>query len=141
MDSSTFTLISFLNTTKYPPSLQFILMTIGPALIFLALVEYIRPRATNPLVVFGKVPFFFYIVHIYLIHALAMGTLAILGLDWHEYILSAPRFQSGRLDTFGFGLEAVYVIWAIVVMLLYPLCRWYQKVRENNPGKWWLSYL
>jgi uncharacterized membrane protein len=141
LDSSTFTLISFLNTTKYPPSLQFLLMTMGPALIFLALIEYARPRATNPLVVFGKVPFFFYIVHIYLIHALAMAALAFTGWDWREYILSATRFQSGRLIDFGFGLGTVYVIWAIVVVMLYPLCRWYQQVRENNPGKWWLSYL
>jgi uncharacterized membrane protein len=141
LDTTTFTLISFLNTTKYPPSLQFLLMTMGPSLIFLALIEYVRPRATNPFVVFGKVPFFFYIVHIYLIHALAMATLAFTGWDWRDYILSAPRFQSGRLDSFGFGLEAVYAIWGIVVVMLYPVCRWYQKVRENNPGKWWLSYL
>lgn len=141
LDSATFTLISFLNTTKYPPSLQFMLMTMGPALVFLALIEYIRPQAANPLVVFGRVPFFFYIVHIYLIHALAMATLAFTGWDWREYILSAPRFQSGRLMDFGFGLEAVYIIWGIAVVMLYPLCRWYQKVRQNNPGKWWLSYL
>lgn len=141
LDSSTFTLVSFLNTTKYPPSLHFLLMTMGPALICLALIEYARPRATNALVVFGRVPFFFYIAHIYLIHALATVTLAFTGWDWREYILSAPRFQSGRLSDFGFGLEAVYAIWGIVVVMLYPLCRWYQKVRQNNPGKWWLSYL
>ena len=141
LDSSTFTLISFLNTTKYPPSLQFLLMTMGLALIFLALIEYARPRETNPLVVFGKVPFFFYVVHIYLIHALAVLALAFTGWEWREYILSAPRFQSGRLSDFGFALEAVYVIWLIVVIMLYPLCRWYQKVRQNNPEKWWLRYL
>lgn len=141
LDSSAFTLISFLNTTKYPPSLHFLLMTMGPALIFLALIEYARPRSTNPLVVFGRVPFFFYVVHIYLIHALAMATLAFTGWEWRDYILSAPRFQSGRLSSFGFGLEAVYVIWGIVVVMLYPLCWWYQKVRQNNPEKRWLSYL
>ncbi len=141
LDTTIFTLISFLNTTKYPPSLQFMLMTMGPALVFLGLLEYVHPRPANPLVIFGKVPFFFYIVHIYLIHALAMATLAFTGWDWREYILSAPRFQSGRLDSFGFGLEAVYTLWAIVIVVLYPLCRWYQKVRQNNPGKWWLSYL
>lgn len=141
LDSSTFTLISFLNTTKYPPSLHFLLMTMGPALIFLALIEHAGPRGTNPLVVFGRVPFFFYIVHIYLIHGLAMVTLAFTGWDWRDYILSAPRFQSGRLIDFGFGLEAVYAIWGIVVVMLYPLCRWYQQVRQNHPEKRWLSYL
>jgi len=140
-DSNMFTLIAFLNTTKYPPSLQFILMTIGPALIFLALIEYARPRETNPLVTFGKVPFFFYIVHIYLIHVLAILALVFTGWDWREYILSAARFQSARLIDFGFGLEAVYIIWLVVILMLYPLCRWYQQVRENNPGRWWLSYL
>lgn len=139
--TDTFTSIAFLNTTKYPPSLQFILMTIGPALIFLALVEYARLRETNPLVTFGKVPFFFYVIHIYLIHALAMLALVFTGWDWREYILSVARFQSAHLIDFGFGLEVVYAIWVIVVLMLYPLCRWYQKVRENNPGKWWLSYL
>lgn len=140
-DSGIFTLISFLNTTKYPPSLQFILMTMGPALIFLALSEYLQPRVANPLVVFGRVPFFFYVIHIYFIHALALLALLYAGRDWREYILSAGQFLSGRLDSFGFGLEAVYIIWVLVVVLLYPLCRWYQQVRENNPGKWWLRYL
>jgi len=140
-DTAIFTLISFLNTTKYPPSLQFILMTMGPALIFLALSEYIRPRVTNPLVVFGRVPFFFYIIHIYLIHALALVALAYAGWDWREYILSAGTFLSGRLDSFGFDLLVVYIVWVLVVAMLYPLCRWYQKVRENNPTSWWLSYL
>jgi len=141
LDSAVFTWISFFNTTKYPPSLHFLLMTMGPALIFLALVEHIRPRSTNPLVVFGRVPFFFYIVHLYLIHALAMMALAVTGWDWRAYIMSAEQLQSGRLISFGFGLETVYIIWLVVVVILYPFCRWYQQVRENNPGKWWLSYL
>ena len=71
----------------------------------------------------------------------AVVALMLTGWDWHEYILSAGQFQSGRLSDFGFGLEAVYIIWAIVIVMLYPLCRGYQKVRENNPGRWWLSYL
>jgi uncharacterized membrane protein len=136
-----FTLISFLNTTKYPPSLQFMLMTVGPALIFLALIEYTNPKTNNPLVVFGRVPFFFYIIHIYLIHVLALLALIFSGRDWHEYILSATALQSGRLIDFGFGLGTVYAVWVAVVVALYPLCRWYQKVRENNRTKWWLSYL
>ena len=140
-DSAIFTWISFLNTTKYPPSLQFILMTMGPALIFLALSEIMKPRVTNPLVVFGRVPLFFYILHIYFIHALALLALSYAGRDWREYILSAGQFLSGRLDNFGFGLEVVYIVWVLVVLTLYPLCRWYQKVRENNPASWWLSYL
>jgi uncharacterized membrane protein len=140
-DFPVFTLLSFLNTTKYPPSLQFLLMTIGPALLFLSLSERWNNRITTPFVVFGKVPFFFYIVHLYLIHAQAMLALAFAGRDWHEYILSGTGIRSGVLINFGFRLEAVYVIWILVIVVLYPLCRGYQKYRENNPEKWWLGYL
>lgn len=136
-----FTVMSFLNTTKYPPSLHFLLMTMGPALIFLALTEGKRHRNTTPVVVFGKVPFFFYIIHLYLIHTLATLALVLAGRDWREYILSASALGSGGLSNFGFSLIAVYVIWIGVIVLLYPICKWYQKYKETNPGKWWLSYL
>jgi len=140
-DSLLFSAMSFLNTTKYPPSLQFLLMTIGPALLFLSATEEIKERLAKPVIVFGRVPFFFYIIHLYVIHALAMLYLVYAGRDWREYILSARGIMSGTLSNFGLGLEAVYVIWILVVLLLYPLCNWYQKYRENNPTKWWLSYL
>jgi uncharacterized membrane protein len=139
--SSIFTLMAFLNTTKYPPSLQFLLMTMGPALIFLALMEHVNMRLKNPLVVFGKVPFFFYVIHIYLIHALAMLALVYSGRDWKEYILSAQSLMSGRLSNFGFELGIVYAVWAAILLVLYPLCRWYQQVREKRPTRWWLRYL
>lgn len=140
-DTNIFTVISFLNTTKYPPSLQFLLMTLGPALIFLAISEYLHIKTTNPFVVFGRVPFFFYILHIYLIHLLATMALTFTGWDWREYILSAENFLSGSLNNFGFGLPVVYLVWALVLILLYPLCRWYQKLKESHPAWWWLGYL
>jgi uncharacterized membrane protein len=140
-DSAIYTFMSFLNTTKYPPSLQFLLMTMGPALIFLALSERPNVRENHPFLVFGKVPFFFYVLHIYLIHILAILALIYAGWDWREYILSASRIMSGRLMDFGFGLETVYITWLLVVASLYPLCRWYKQVREKNPTKWWLRYL
>ena len=136
-----FTMMSFLNTSKYPPSLHFLLMTMGPALVFLTWSEKIRNRFTNPVVIFGRVPFFFYIIHLYLIHALALLALVFSGRDWHEYILSAQGLSSGTLSNFGLSLEAVYFVWILVVMLLYPLCKWYQIYKEKNPEKWWLSYL
>jgi uncharacterized membrane protein len=140
-DSPTFGLMSFLNTTKYPPSLQFLLMTMGPALIFLSAIEAVGHRLARPVIIFGRVPLFFYIVHLYIIHALAMLLLVYQGRDWSEYILSARGIASGSLSNFGLRLEAVYIVWILIVLLLYPLCRWYQKYRENNPSKWWLSYL
>ena len=141
LDSALFSLMSFLNTTKYPPSLHFLLMTTGPALIFLAAIEAFGNRLPRPLIVFGRAPFFFYVVHLYIIHALAMLLLVIQGREWSEYILSATGIRSGSLSDFGVGLGAVYFIWIIVILLLYPLCRWYQKMREDNPARWWLSYL
>lgn len=140
-NSLTFTAMSFLNTTKYPPSLHFLLMTLGPALIFLSLIETIKHKMTRPILVFGKVPFFFYIAHLYVIHALAVLWLALSGRSWNEYILSARAITSGSLSSFGLGLEVVYLIWILVIVLLYPLCRWYQRYKNDNPSKWWLSYV
>ena len=141
LGSPLFTVMAFLNTTKYPPSLQFLLMTMGPALVFLALSESIRSRLTQPLLTFGRVPFFFYVVHLYLIHALATAWLAYSGRDWHEYILSATALFSGRLSDFGLSLPGVYLVWLVVILLLYPLCRWYQQYKEPHASQWWLSYL
>ncbi|MGZ9164916.1 MAG: DUF1624 domain-containing protein [Anaerolineales bacterium] len=140
-DSPAFSLISFLNTTKYPPSLHFLLMTMGPALIFLSAIGALRHRQAQPVIVFGRVPLFFYIIHLYVIHALAMLLLVYQGRDGSEYILSARGIASGTLSNFGLSLEAVYLTWILVIIFLYPLCKWYQKYREDNPSKWWLSYL
>lgn len=139
-NSFVFSLMSFLNTTKYPPSLHFLLMTIGPALILLSGIEPFGNRLPKPVIVFGKVPFFFYIIHLYVIHALATLLLIYEGRGWHEYILSAREIMAGTLLNFGLSLGAVYIIWISVLLLLYPICRWYQKYRENHPSKWWLSY-
>jgi len=140
-NSFVFSVLSFLNTTKYPPSLHFLLMTMGPALIFLAALEPIGSRLVKPVIVFGRVPFFFYVLHLYLIHGLAMLFLVYRGREWTDYILLATEIRSGTLSSFGLSLETVYVIWILVVVSLYPICRWYQKYRETNPSKWWLSYL
>ena len=140
-DSFAFSLMSFLNTTKYPPSLHFLLMTIGPAWVFLSAIEAFGNRLPKSVIVFGKVPFFFYIIHLYVIHALAMLLLVYEGRDWHQYILSARGIMSGTLRNFGLSLGSVYVVWILVVASLYPLCKWYQTYRENHPSKWWLSYL
>jgi len=139
--SPVFSLMSFLNTTKYPPSLHFLLMTMGPALIFLAAVENAGYRLAKPVIVFGRVPFFFYIVHLYIIHALAMLMLFYKGRDWSEYILSARGIASGSLSNFGLRLEAVYLVWMLVILLLYPICIGYQRYKDGNSSKWWLSYL
>jgi hypothetical protein len=113
----------------------------GPALVFLAAVEPVGNRFARPVIVFGRVPFFFYVIHLYVIHALAMLLLVVQGRAWQEYILSARGITSGTLSSFGLGLGAVYAIWIVIVILLYPVCKWYQTYRERHPSKWWLSYL
>ena len=140
-DSFVFSLMSFLNTTKYPPSLHFLLMTIGPALIFLSTIESFENRLPQPVIVFGRVPFFFYIIHLYVIHALAILLLIYEGRDWHQYVLSAREIMSGILRDFGLNLGAVYIIWILIIISLYPLCKKYQTYRETHPAQWWLRYL
>ena len=139
--SPMFTLLSFLNATKYPPSLHFLLMTIGPALILLAAIEPVAGRLPKPVIVFGRVPFFFYVLHLYLIHGLAMLLLVNQGGERSRYILSVRELMSDRSSDFRSGLGFVYGIWVLVVLVLYPLCKWYQRYREANPARWWLSYL
>jgi len=140
-----FTALSFLNCTKYPGSLDFLLMTLGPALLVLTWFDRLRFKAANPLVVFGRVPMFYFILHFYLIHAFAVLA------AWIRYGSSAARFVFNPLPSmggpqslfpanFGYSLWAVYGVWLLVVVLLYPVCRWFANVKATRRD-WWLSYL
>ncbi|SDS71783.1 Uncharacterized membrane protein [Formosa sp. Hel1_31_208] len=135
------TLISFLNTTKYPPSLLYTLMTLGPAMLFLYIIESVKNWFTNILVVIGRVPFFYYIIHLYVIHLFGLIGLTLLGENWKELVLTPQRFMSKYLATKGYDLWVTYLIWFITIVLLYPLCKMYMKYKANNKDKWWLSYL
>jgi uncharacterized membrane protein len=137
----TFSLISFFNTTKYPPSLLFLLMTMGPSLIFLYMTEELQNKVTQAVVVLGRVPLFFYVIHIYLIHILAILGLMIAGRAWTEYILTARVFFNATLADYGYGLPVVYLIWILVTVALFPLCKRYMDYKANNRARWWLSYL
>ena len=122
------TILSFLNCEKYPPSLLYLMMTLGPALMLLASFEHQRGGFASLLAAFGRVPFFYYVVHIYLIHALAVATaFAMTGV-----LTNTPEIN--------FNLAGVYFVWLIVLMLLYPICRWFAQLKENGTG-WWWSYL
>jgi uncharacterized membrane protein len=128
--------MSFLNLTKYPPSLLYLLMTIGPALVALAAFRRARGPLAGVFVTFGRVPFLFYVAHLYLIHALAVAAGMAQG-----YPASAMREVFLRLpDGYGFGLPAVYAVWIGVVALLYPVCRRYAELKARSRA-WWLSYL
>jgi uncharacterized membrane protein len=139
--SGFYTFLSFIRTTKYPPSLLYLLMTIGPALLFLAYTERAQGRVTNIISVYGRVPFFYYILHIYIIHLIAMFAAEFSTHDWTDMIVSFWVNFDPQLRGYGFDLWLTYVIWIVVVVGLYPLCRWYDKYKTNNRHKKWLSYL
>jgi uncharacterized membrane protein len=121
-------LLSFLNCEKYPPSLLYLMITLGPALMLLAAFEHARGAFARVLAVFGNVPFFFYVVHICLIHALAVAT----GVAMSGTVAVNPKI--------GLGLAGIYLVWLLVLALLYPLCRWFAELKARR-AEWWLSYL
>lgn len=137
-----YSILSFLNTTKYPMSLQYLLMTIGPALVFLALTEGVKDRGVAGIVLtFGSVPFFLYIVHIYLIHFLAFVAIVISGRSWTEYIITAEAYLSQTTADFGYPLYVVYLVWALVLVIMYPLCKWYRAYKKGHPENRLLAYI
>ena len=138
---SVYTFLSFINVTKYPPSLSFLLITIGPSLLFLFLIETIKNKFTDFLLVFGRVPLFYYFAHVLVIHILALGLHVILGGQWQDLILRAQDFMSPKLLDYGYSLLVVYSVWILTILFLFPFCKKYMHYKANNKGKWWLSYL
>lgn len=138
-----YTILSFLNVHKYPPSLMYLCITIGPALLLLSFMEKIKNAFTNIMVVFGRTAFFYYIIHLYLIHLLAVVAFFIRGNHTvQDAINSMPNLPFlFVIPGEGYGLAIVYAVWAAVIILLYPLCRWYDKYKTSHKEKWWLSYL
>jgi uncharacterized membrane protein len=130
------TVLSFLDTTKYPPSLQFLLMTLGPAIVLLALFERLTGRVARAVTVFGRVPLFFYVLHLYLIHALALMVGVLAGFDPRQFLHLWMQLPEG----WGYGLPVVYLVWVGVVLALYPACRWFAGVKARR-REVWLSYL
>jgi uncharacterized membrane protein len=128
--------MSFLNLTKYPPSLLYLLMTIGPALVALAALRRARGPLADALVTFGRVPFLFYVAHLYLIHALAVAAGVAQGYPASDLRDLFLRLPAG----YGFGLPVIYAVWLGVVALLYPVCRRYAELKARSRA-WWLSYL
>jgi uncharacterized membrane protein len=137
----TFTVLSFLNLNKYPPSLLYLLVTLGPALIFLALTEKVNGWLSNQVQVIGRVPMFYYLVHIYLIHLAAMLAAEVTaGYDWSHMVLTNWVSFEPRLRGFGYSLATTYLVWIGLVLILYFICRWYDRYKRSHKH-WWLSYL
>jgi uncharacterized membrane protein len=136
-----FTLFSFVNCHKYPPLLLFLLMTLGPAITALALFDRDCGRVGRFFVTFGRVPLFYYLFHIPLIHGLVVGT-DYLRYGWSPYLSDAPWTIDRKHvpPNYGYDLPVVYLVWLSVVLLLYPLCWWFAGVKRRRKDAW-LSYL
>jgi uncharacterized membrane protein len=130
------TLIDFLNVTKYPPSLLFLLMTLGPAAILCACAARVPDAVKRPLIVFGRAPFAFYVAHLYLLHTFAVAFGVIHGFDGRGFLTYSFFFPKG----YGVGLPGTYAAWLLVIAALYPLCKWVAEVKSRRQD-WWLSYL
>jgi len=137
------TVLSFLRCTKYPPSLDFLLMTLGPAFLLLAWFDRLRFSAKNPLIVFGRVPFFYFVLHFYVIHALAFP-FALVHYGKMAFLLNPQPDLGGAPElyppNYGYSLWTTYAVWIGVLILVYPVCVWFAELKKRKKI-WWLSYL
>ena len=124
------TVLSFLSDRKYPPSLLYLLMTLGPAITLLPLLEKMKGKIAGIFLVYGRVPLFYYILHIYLLHLMAV-------IAGH---FSSGNTTTGLFDHPGYPLYIVYILWLSAVVILYFPCRWFMRIKMSH-RKWWLSYL
>jgi uncharacterized membrane protein len=141
--SKLYPVLSFLRCTKYPPSLDYLLMTLGPALLCLAWLDNREWKPANPLIVFGRVPLFYFIVHFFAAHAIA-NIMETIRYRTTALMFVPPPNMGGPMKLFpadyGFDLWVVYLVWATLVIALYPLCRWFAALKARRTD-WWLSYL
>jgi uncharacterized membrane protein len=134
--------LSFLRCTKYPPSLDFLLMTMGPAILLLGLFDGWKFSRANPLVVFGRVPLFYFVVHLFLIHGLTIPP-ALIRYGHAGFPLNPLPSMGGQASLYpadyGYGLGTVYLVWGGVVLAMYPLCLWFARLKSRR-NDWWLRY-
>lgn len=134
------TALSFFNVSKYPPSLDFVLASLGPVFLILPALEKLKGPAAGILLTYGRVPLFFYILHIWLAHALVTAAGMAMGYPFQTFVGviadPTPMTKAG----WGFGLWAAYLTWIVVLLAMYPLCRWWGGVKASRRD-WWLSYL
>lgn len=141
-DSAVRTLLSFINAAKYPPSLVYLLMTLGPSILFLAFAEAPAGKVKQAFVTIGRVPMFYYLLHLYLIHGLAILAAVVTGygvapmVNFETWVTMNPALKG-----YGFNLWLVYGVWIFVVAALYPLCVWFDRYKREHRQFWWLSYL
>jgi uncharacterized membrane protein len=136
-----FTFLSFLDVTKYPPSLLYVLVTLGPAILFLAFAENINNVFSRAVTVLGRVPLFYYVLHIYFIHLFAIVAALYLHYDASTMVFNTWIGFSTELKGYGFSLGTTYLVWITLLIVLYPLCKWFEGYKARHRDKWWLSYL
>lgn len=130
-----YTVFSFIDCSKYPPSLLYVLMTLGPGILFIALMDRPLGALAKPFVIFGRVPLFYYLLHAPLIHTLAVI------VAWPNYQAPIGSFLgTPHKDGYGYGLWVVYGLWVLVVLMLYPACRWFAELKRRRKDAW-LGYL
>ncbi len=137
-DTPLHTFLDFIRCQKYPPSLSYLLMTLGPAITLLPVMEKAKGGLIRFFTVYGRVPLFYYVLHIFLIHALALLTGIAMGIPADDFTRNSSLFNHSA--NWGFSIGWIYVIWISAVLILYYPCRWYMNIKMKHK-KWWLSYL
>ena len=135
-----YTFLSFMNVTKYPPSLLFCLITLGIMFLILAFAEKAKNKFTNIVSVYGKVPLFYFIVHFYLIHLTMIALMFLQGFHWSDLDFASGTFGRPKGVESGLELWAIYLIWIGVVLVLYKPCLWFGKYKAAHK-QWWLKYI
>ena len=135
--------MSFLNVEKYPPSLLYLCLTLGVTLLLLGALEGRSLLRWRPIVIYGRVAFFYYVAHLFLIHLVAMAAVVLSGYPWRTTIFLGSQAQASPLlkGRFGLGLGVTYGVWAAIVLLLYPLCARWNALKERHKGSVWVSYV
>lgn len=132
-----YTVLDFLSTSKYPPSLLFLAMTLGASIFSLSRLENFRGKIADFFLTFGKVPFFFYIIHFYLAHAMGIIYNGLMFGVWKEFIFDDPKTWPAAYHP---NLITVYVMWMLLIAIMYFLCKWFVGVKKRRT-EWWLKYL
>ena len=132
----TMTALSFLNVSKYPPSLLYALVTLGPAVILLPVLERLGARTGRVLAIFGQTPLFFYVLHLYAALTAAVALECARGFSLRE--VQALATDRAPPENFGVGLIGTYVTWMALVAALYPVCRWFARIKRRR-CYWWLG--
>jgi uncharacterized membrane protein len=139
--SSVFTFLSFMNVHKYPPSLLYMCATVGIGILFLAFAGNVKNRVTKFITVYGRVPFFYYVLHFLLIHLISSICYLARGHTFAEGLKPTGLPTLFVAPGEGYSLFTVYIIWICVVLSLYPVCKWFSDYKQRHREKWWLSYL